>query len=84
MYSLVEWKLLTSIIKWIILSENDNHLKLNISETHELVVDCQRNRRSAIMVVNQEDEVKRVDSYKCLDWTNDTEAFDSEAQNRLT
>lgn len=36
------------------------------------------------MVVNQEDEVKRVDSYKCLDWTNDTEAFDSEAQNRLT
>ena len=45
---------------------NDNHLKLNISKTNELVVDYQRNRRPPVLVVIQGEEVKRVDSYEYL------------------
>ncbi len=54
--------LIESFVTWC----NDNHLKLNISKTNELVVDYQRNRRPLVLVVIQGEEVKRVDSFKYL------------------
>ncbi len=45
---------------------NDNHMKLNISKTNELVVDYQRNRRPPVLVVIQGEGAKRMDSLKYL------------------
>ncbi len=59
---------------------DNNHLKLNINKTKELVVDYQRNRRPPVPVIIQGEEVERVNSYKYLgvqitkklDWTHNT------------
>ncbi len=70
---------------------NNNHLKLSISKTKELVVDYRRKRRSPVPVIIQGEKVWRVDSYKYLgvqinnklDWSHNTDVLFRKGQTRL-
>ncbi len=55
--------LIESFVTWC----NNNHLKLNISKTKELVVDYRRKRRSPVPVMIKGEEVERVDSCEFLE-----------------
>ncbi len=69
----------------------ENHLRLNITKTKELVIDFWRNRKPPTPITIQGEEVEIVDSYKYLgvyinnklDWKNNTDAVYRKSQSRL-